>query len=352
MKRALYRLYQKACALLMRQTASRACRRGRIDAQWRDILCAVAGDRPSRHTCEMLRGFLDERIVLRKRAASWEDLSTPTVVCVEKNSLPYMKKFLPYYRDLGVGHFIFIDNESRDGTAAFLEAQEDVTLYTAPYPFQHNRKAGWLLQAVREAGTARWYLRLDADEFLAWEGMEGSSLPELIGKMEKLGMGTCRALMADMYPAYALMDGRHDDDRFLEDCVYFDDASSYRWSRETDEIFGGMRKRTAGADLRMDKYVIFRPDRGYYPVTNHNMTGVRGEEERVCRGILRHYKFLPSQGEKYRALAADKRSGYAGLRQVGKYGKMADGSVNALSEHSLRYESSASIRELDFIVPL
>ena len=350
--RIIHSLYRKACTLAMRFMAFRAYHRGAIDKEWKNGIGMMAAEEPSIHTYKMLKGFLGERIVLKKRAATWADLQTPTVVCVEKDSLTYMKKFLPYYRDLGVGHFIFIDNMSSDGTDVFLKQQKDVTLYSAPFPFEHRRKAGWLLQAIQEAGTARWYLRLDADEFLSWEGMETSSVPELIRKMKQRRIGTYRVIMADMYPSGSLMDGTCEDERFMEEYVYFDDAASYRLDQKADEYFGGMRNRTTGAYLRMDKYVIFRPDRGYFPMTNHNMTGIRSEEEKKCRGILRHYKFLPSESEKYLRIATDRHSGYSGFREISKYGKIAEGSVNALSEHSIRYESSASIRKLDMIEPL
>lgn len=349
MNQVIYSLYRKACTLVLRRMVSLADRRGIIDREWKDSLFMMSAEMPSIHTIEMLKGFFGERIILKKRAVSWNAMDTPSVLCVEKDSLTYMKKFLPYYRELGIGHFIFIDNLSSDGTDAFLAKQEDVTLYSAPFPYEHRRKAGWLLQAIQEAGTDRWYLGLDADEFFSWEGMEESSVPELIGKMERQGMGTCRMIMADMYPSGPLMDRTRENDSFMDDYVYFDDAFSYRLDPETGEYFGGMRNRTVGADLRMDKYVIFRPDRGYFPVNSHNMTGIRSEKEKKCRGILRHYKFLPSESEKYRRIAADRNSGYSGFRQIRKYGKIADGSVNALYEHSVHYVSSASIRKLDMI---
>ena len=352
MKRPIYGVYRKICTFVIKQMARRAYWAGNIDGEWKNNLFLMAEDIPSVHTYEMLKGFLGEKIVLKKQASSWGGAHTPTVLCVEKNSITYMKKFIPYYRDLGIGHFVFIDNGSDDGTAEFLEEQEDVTLYSAPFPFEHHRKAGWLLQALRETGTDGWYLRLDADEFLSWEGMEESSVPELVAKMERHGMGTFRTILADMYPSWPLMDGIHDDDCFMEDFIYFDDASSYRLDTEKDEFFGGMRNRTTGADLRMDKYVIFRPDRGYIPITNHDMTGIRNGEERKCRGILRHYKFLPSESEKYRHISTDKNSGYSGFRQVSKYGRLTDGRINPLSGHSIRYVSSSSIKKIGFIEPL
>src|SRR6056297_1358246 len=44
----------------------------------------------------------------------------------ERVRLPY---FLRYYRDLGVDHFLFVDNDSTDGTFACLEGQDDISVW-------------------------------------------------------------------------------------------------------------------------------------------------------------------------------------------------------------------------------
>ena len=43
--------------------------------------------------------------------------------------LPY---FLQYYRDLGIGHFLIVDNDSGDGGTDYLARQPDVSLWVAP----------------------------------------------------------------------------------------------------------------------------------------------------------------------------------------------------------------------------
>lgn len=45
----------------------------------------------------------------------------------EKICLPF---FLRYYRDLGVNHFLFVDNGSDDGGREYLAQQPDVSVWT------------------------------------------------------------------------------------------------------------------------------------------------------------------------------------------------------------------------------
>ena len=44
----------------------------------------------------------------------------------EKVRLPY---FLEYYREMGVNHFLFVDNDSTDGTMDYLAEQPDVSVW-------------------------------------------------------------------------------------------------------------------------------------------------------------------------------------------------------------------------------
>ena len=56
-----------------------------------------------------------------------DDILVAATVRNEMIRLPY---FLEHYRKLGVGHFLFVDNGSDDGTAAWLAEQPDVSLWT------------------------------------------------------------------------------------------------------------------------------------------------------------------------------------------------------------------------------
>ena len=46
------------------------------------------------------------------------------LVCTFRNEQIRLPYFLKYYRDLGVSHFLFIDNGSEDGAAEYLAGME------------------------------------------------------------------------------------------------------------------------------------------------------------------------------------------------------------------------------------
>ena len=350
---ALYRFYYR---YRIRHLTEVSFRHGRIDRNWYELFTYAADDKPSEHTYKVLKSFWADHIQLRKRAVRQLPKKAgdmePVLLCVEKNSLIYLRKLLPYYRELGIHHFIFIDNASDDGSAEYLDSQDDVTLYSAPYPFESHAKVGWMLQAIQENGVDQWYLRVDSDEFLTWEGMEESGIAGMLEKMKARGSQSIRAVMVDMYPNRNLMQNSHDDAQFMEDYVYFDGGESYHMDPTCGRVFGGMRNRAVGAHLRMDKYILFDPAHKNIPVSNHDLTGIREETEFACRCALRHYKFLVSEKEKYAFMVKEKKAGYSQFKEVKKYSKILNGDVNAFSECSVLYEAPASLRSIDFLKPL
>ena len=56
----------------------------------------------------------------------------------ERVRLPY---FLQYYRDLGVDHFLFVDNGCDDGTREYLAEQQDVSIWSTT-PATRRRASG------------------------------------------------------------------------------------------------------------------------------------------------------------------------------------------------------------------
>ncbi len=56
-----------------------------------------------------------------------------------RNEMARLPHFLDHYRALGVGQFLIVDNASDDGTADYLAAQPDVSLWTAPDSYKLSR---------------------------------------------------------------------------------------------------------------------------------------------------------------------------------------------------------------------
>lgn len=70
--------------------------------------------------------------------------------------LPY---FLRYYRDLGVSHFLIVDNDSRDGGAEYLAQQPDVSLWSTRASYKGGGSGSTGSTGCRAATgmvTGRW----------------------------------------------------------------------------------------------------------------------------------------------------------------------------------------------------
>ena len=61
-------------------------------------------------------------------------------ICIEKNDLIKLKKFISHHRKIGVNKVIILDNESNDGTVEWLLKQEDVILLQTKTPYSSIRR--------------------------------------------------------------------------------------------------------------------------------------------------------------------------------------------------------------------
>ncbi len=61
------------------------------------------------------------------------------VIATLKDELVRLPFFLDYYRKLGAGHFLLIDNNSSDGSADFLKNQPDVSLWSTAASYKTAR---------------------------------------------------------------------------------------------------------------------------------------------------------------------------------------------------------------------
>ncbi|MFT6694856.1 MAG: hypothetical protein ACJAXU_000346, partial [Paracoccaceae bacterium] len=84
----------------------------------------------------------------------------------ERVRLPY---FLEYYRNLGVNHFMFVENNSDDGSKEYLEQQHDVTLWTTTQSYKRSKfGVDWLNALQSRYGVDHWNLVVDVDEFFIY----------------------------------------------------------------------------------------------------------------------------------------------------------------------------------------
>ena len=92
--------------------------------------------------------------------------------------------FLDYYRKLGVTKFIFIDNNSHDGSLEFLLQQPDCYVFWTNDSYnQSGHGLTWLNYLINQSGIlhdSQWYIIADVDEFLVYPNCEIRSLKTLI----------------------------------------------------------------------------------------------------------------------------------------------------------------------------
>lgn len=225
----------------------------------------------------------------------------------EAQRLPY---FLAHYRALGVGHFLFVDNASSDGTADLLRTQPDVSLWTTRAGYKASRFGlDWLTWLMRRHGAGHWCLTLDADELLIYPHHETRPLPALTQRLEAEDRHSFGAMMLDLYPKGPLATQHYVPGQDpLEVLPWFDAGNHVVQVQPRMRnlwIQGGVRARVFfSSDPRraptLNKVPLVKWRRGYaYVNSTHAILPPRlnavfdeaGGE--LLSGILLHTKFLP-----------------------------------------------------------
>ena len=230
----------------------------------------------------------------------------------ERVRLPY---FLRYYREMGIGHFVMVDNGSDDGSTEYLERQGDVTLYETGASYKRARfGADWLNFLAGRHGHDHWCLTVDPDEFLVYPFCDTRPLRALTDWLDASSIRSFGAMLLDMYPkgrldAVPYAEGQ---DPFEIACWF--DAGNYTIERNWDYgnlwIQGGPRMRAFFPDEprrapALNKTPLVRWHRDYaYTSSTHtllprglNMVYDEWGGEKTS-GLLLHAKFLDTFGAK------------------------------------------------------
>lgn len=222
----------------------------------------------------------------------------------EAARLPY---FLTHHRGLGVDHFLIVDNDSADDTAAFLRDQPDVSLWQTRASYRDARfGVSWLTWLLMRYGAGHWCLTLDGDELLIYPHHDRHDLHALAAELDRRGRRSFRTLMIELYPKGPL-DQQHyvpgQDPR--EVLPFFDGTGFVRFRHPEFHSLvekGGVRARIFGAGQParfppMHKTPFVRWSRRYaYADSTHTLLPRRlnrnyGKGE--ITGALLHTKFLP-----------------------------------------------------------
>ena len=273
----------------------------------------------------------------------------------ERARLPWL---LDHYRGLGVDRFLFLDNDSDDGTRAWLLGQgPDVHLFHTTASFATSG-AGmrWTNRLLDEHGTGAWCLTIDADEVLVYPHVETLPLTGLTAYLDATGAEAFAAPMIDMYAQAPLDEVAYEPGQSLIEAFPWFDATGYvRRDSERLPLFppaGRCRARVfhdtpaAGPILQKVPLIRWAPEIKYTS-SKHTAFPCRLAE---ITGALLHFKYLPDFAAQVRAEVA-RGQHYLGGKEYRAYlRRLEQGqSLSLMGLLSCRYRDSAQLVELGLI---
>ena len=232
----------------------------------------------------------------------------------ETTRLPY---FLKYYRDLGVKHFLMVDNNSDDGGREYLAQQPDVSLWTTPHSYLESRfGVDWLNYLQSKYGVDHWNLVVDPDEFFVYPYCDTRPLPALTDWLDSCAIRSFGAMLIDMYPKGPVGETSYSPGQDPLEIANWFDSGNYsikrNWTNWNLWIQGGPRARVFFADKpekapALNKVPLVKWQKRYAYSSSTHMILPRGLNlvfdedggEKAC-GALLHTKFLNTFGEKAR----------------------------------------------------
>ncbi len=279
----------------------------------------------------------------------------PVVISVVKNEHDRVGDFLRHYRECGIERFFFIDNGSTDGTVEYLCSQADCRVHRIAGPFEWRRKQGWIMSAIDMIGRGRdsWYVYVDADEHIVFDGMERSSFGDLTRRMPARGLTRVRGMLVDMYREGTLLNSSYRPGERLIDSYPFFDGSGYREAvfRQIVSRKGGPRQRVFGpadADFRpeLTKYPLFKLSGHDVFANPHHIWPYEDNFSSPCYLGILHFKFLPDTISRI-AESIKAENYWGGSLEYKCYHKVlsAEPDLSLWSGQSVRYDSVLQLIE-------
>ncbi|MCH2163681.1 MAG: glycosyltransferase family 2 protein [Marinovum sp.] len=237
------------------------------------------------------------------------------VMTTQRNEMVRLPYFLKYYRDLGVNHFFFVDNDSDDGSLDYLAEQPDVSVWHTKGSYKRSRfGVDWLNFLCLKHAHGHWVLTVDPDEFFLYPFCDTRPLRALTDWLDASSIKSFSAMLLDMYPkgpinAQAYLPGQDP----LEIANWFDPGNyTIQRNRRYGNLWiqGGPRARVFFGDRpkkapALNKIPLVKWNRRYTYVSSTHMLLPRGLNlvydewgGEKASGVLLHTKFLDTFSSK------------------------------------------------------
>jgi hypothetical protein len=289
-------------------------------------------------------------VAKRTEAIKPDDILLFSTLRNERVRLPY---FLRYYREMGINHFLIVDNDSDDGTREYLADQKDVSLWHTGASYKAARYGmDWMNWLLLRYGHNHWTLTVDPDEFLVYPFSDTRPIRALTDWLDTYDIRSFPAMLLDMYPkgpidAQPYREGQNP----LEIAQWFDSGNytiSRNWYFNNLWIQGGPRARMFFADNpysgpSLNKIPLVKWQRRYAYVSSTHMLLPRGLNmvyddwggEKVS-GCLLHAKFISPLTAKV-AEELERREHFAGSREYIAYSEQLSSEPDLWCKWSEKY---------------
>ncbi|MCG7572632.1 glycosyltransferase family 2 protein [Thalassovita mediterranea] len=273
--------------------------------------------------------------------------------CTQRNEAIRLPYFLQYYRDMGVNHFLFVDNDSDDGSVSYLQDQPDVSLWHTRASYKRARfGVDWLNWLQSKYGHEHWNLVVDPDEFLVYPFCDTRPLRALTDWLDASSIRSFSAMLLDMYPK-----GRIDQQPYtvgqnpLEIANWFDSgnyAIERNWKFGNLWIQGGPRQRVFFPDApekapALNKIPLVKWNRRYVYMSSTHMLLPRGLNAvydewggEKASGALLHTKFLDTFNDKAKE-ELQRKQHYSGSVEYKAYAATLDENPDLWCKWSEKY---------------
>ena len=214
--------------------------------------------------------------------------SSILLVAVIKDEVLLLEYFLKHYATIGITHFIFIDNDSTDGSTRYLcDASYNIMLFHTQELFRFN-KMKWTNHVLNTYCKDKWTAVVDADELI-----HVPDLRALSAQLEQERANVCRLYLLDMYPRDAGTIYKQGEP-FLKHSNYYDKESAINKG-----YYDGVRKRVMGVGSMLRKLSFFKYNFGCHSTLELGCHDISQpfEKHRCVRysrssQILLHFKFM------------------------------------------------------------
>lgn len=186
---------------------------------------------------------------MKKKKEFRDDICDDSIVllCVIRDEDLLLPYFITHYKELGVTHFIFIDNGSVDSSLKYLLNIKDVDcqIWSTTDSYAENEfGVGWVNSLLNSQCRDKWCLVVDIDELLVLKDHE--TLQGLRGSMQESESNVLVTCLIDFYPRVFDVLGYNSGNDFTDHSNYYDIMDNVFVAVQNDNattIKGGVRHR-------------------------------------------------------------------------------------------------------------